>query len=258
MVGEKKARSASKLFWGRTATLPLYMRVGGLVFVIATIASMSFCQFGFWPMGEIDNDPVYLVLLVAPVVMGAFAFGPITGTLIGLFGGLIAFAHGVLLPLDFLEAYYFGTPTNTVGLFGLTALLAGVLFDVALKRDPQGGKRVALIIVVSFIASFFASALSFVNMVMLVGGFDLFTLAHWYLAVLGVAGARRLRAHRGAVPRGRLARAQVRRRRFEPRIVPGVLRLSRVRFRHRVHVHGRRHILGHHGPGARRRHCGHR
>ena len=183
MVGEKKARSASRLFWGRTATLPLYMRVGGLVFVIATIASMSFCQFGFWPMGEIDNDPVYLVLLVAPVVMGAFAFGPITGTLIGLFGGLIAFAHGVLLPLDFLEAYYFGTPTNTVGLFGLTALLAGALFDVALKRDPQGGKRVALIIVVSFIASFFASALSFVNMVMLVGGFDLFTLAHWYLAV---------------------------------------------------------------------------
>ncbi|MBQ9001309.1 MAG: SpoIIE family protein phosphatase [Eggerthellaceae bacterium] len=183
MVNDTTARSVAGLFWGRTEELPLYTRVGALVFVAVAIVAMSFCQLGFWPVGEVNDDPVYLILLLAPVAMGAIAFGPVTGVLLGLFGGLVAFAHAAILPLDFLEGYYFGTPLNTVGLFTFVALAAGVLFGLALRRDPQGGRRVALIIAVSVVVSFLASALSLVNMVMLVGGFDLFTLAHWYLAV---------------------------------------------------------------------------
>ncbi len=182
-MGDESKRSASRLFWGRAEGLSLYTRIGGLVFVAVAIASMSFCQLGFWPIGEIDNDPVYLILLMVPVMMGSIAFGPIAGTLLGLLGGIVAYAHGVLLPLDFLEAYYFGTPLNTVGLFGFTSFVASILFNWALKQDPQGGKRVVLIVAVSVVASFLASALSFVNLVMLVGGFNLYTLAHWYLAV---------------------------------------------------------------------------
>ena len=59
-----------------------------------------------------------------------------------------------------------------MGLFTFVALVAGVLFNCALKRNPQGGKRVALIIVVSVFVSFVASALSLVNMVMLIGGYE--------------------------------------------------------------------------------------
>ncbi|MBQ9003229.1 MAG: SpoIIE family protein phosphatase [Eggerthellaceae bacterium] len=183
MANEKTALSATKLFWGRTEKLPLYIRVGGLVFVVAAIASMSFCQLGFWPIGELDAAAIYLVLLLAPVMMGAIAFGPVTGTLLGLFGGFIAFVHATFLPLDSFETYYFGTPLNTVALFGFSALAAGLLFDLALKRDPQGFKRIALIIVVSIVVSFLASMLSFTTMLLMIGGFDLYNLAHAYLGI---------------------------------------------------------------------------
>ena len=189
MSNGKAARSAAAIFWGHTVELPLYTRVGALAFVVVAIAAMSFCQLGFWPVGEVNDDPVYLILLLAPVAMGAIAFGPVTGALLGLFGGLVAFAHAAILPLDFLESYYFGTPLNTVGLFAFVALVAGALFDLALRRNPQGGRRVALIVAVSVVVSFLASALSLVNMVMLIGGFDLFTLAHWYLGVSFAASA---------------------------------------------------------------------
>ena len=187
MVNEKADRSASKLFWGRTAELPVHTRVGMLALILAIIGSMAFCQLGFWPIGKIDNDPVYFILLLAPIVAGSFAFGRITGTLIGLFGGFVSFIHGAFLPLDFLEVYLFGSPLSTIVLFTVVALIAGILFDLVLKRDPQGGKRTALIAAISLFASFLASAILFVNMVMLAGGFDLYDLARWYFAVNPIA-----------------------------------------------------------------------
>ncbi|MDO4806308.1 MAG: SpoIIE family protein phosphatase [Coriobacteriales bacterium] len=183
MANEKPSRSTSQLFWGRTSELPLHTRICGLAFIAATITSMAFCQLGFWSMGEVNNDPVYFNLLLAPVIMGSIAFGPITGGLIGVFGGLVAYVHGTLLPLDFLEAYFFGSPLNTVGLFGFVAVVAGILFDLALRRHPQGARRVLRIVAVGVAVSFLASGLSLANMVMLIGGFELFTFAHWYLYV---------------------------------------------------------------------------
>ena len=76
MVNEKTISSASKLFWGRTAELPVVHTRRGARFCSRAIAAMSFCQFGFWPIGEIDFDPVYLILLLAPIIMGSIAFGP--------------------------------------------------------------------------------------------------------------------------------------------------------------------------------------
>lgn len=183
MGDERKARPASRIFWGRMEELPLYSRVCALFFVIASIVSMSFCQLGFWPVGEINECPIYLILLLAPVIMGAFAFGPATGALIGLLAGMVVFGHGVLLPLDYIEALFFGTLLNTVVLFALVALIAGLLFDLALKRDPQGGKRVVFVIAVSVAVSFLASVFVYVSTVMLVGGFELLKLAKWYMGV---------------------------------------------------------------------------
>ena len=116
MENEKtgRSRSAAGLFWGRSGELPLHMRVVGLVFIAAVIVSLTFCQLSFWPMGEIDDFPVCLVLLLAPVAMGALAFGPVTGALLGALGGVVAFAHGVLLPLNSVEIYYFGSSPITV------------------------------------------------------------------------------------------------------------------------------------------------
>ncbi len=176
-------RSTARLFWGRAAELPVYMRIGVLFFIATAIVSMAFCQLGFWPMGEINNSPLCLILLLAPVIMGSFAFGAVTGALLGLLGGFAAYIHGVYLPLDYLEAYYFGIPLNTIVLFTFIAFVAGILFDFALRRDPQGSKRIVFIVVICVVVSFLASALSLVNMVMLVGGFELFTLAQAYLGV---------------------------------------------------------------------------
>ena len=189
MVDKTSSRSAANLFWGRSAGLSIYTRVGALIFTAVAIASMSFCQFGFWPIGEIDNCTVYLILLLVPIVAGAFAFGPVTGALLGLLGGFVAFVHAAYLPLGFLEAYHFGIPVNTLALFPFIALVAGVLFNVALKRDQQGGARVAIIIAVSVVVSFLASTLSLVNLVFALGGFDLYTLAQFYLGVSYTASA---------------------------------------------------------------------
>lgn len=183
MVNVDKARSASKLLWGSTYDLPWYVRAGGLVFAIVAIASMSFTQLGFLSLGKINGSPLYLILLLAPVVMSALEFGIVTGTLLGLFGGIVAFVHASFLPLDFLEAGYFGYPINTIVLFAFIAFVAGLLFDHALKHNPQGGRRVAIIVGVSVFISFLASALVFVNMVLIIGGFELLRLAEWYLGI---------------------------------------------------------------------------
>ncbi len=183
MDNEKTGRSVAKLFWGRTAELSVYARAAMLIFALVAIASMSFCQLGFWPMGEIGDSPISLILLLIPTIMGAIAFGPLMGALLGLFGGIAASIHGMYLPLDYLEAYYFGVPLNTILLFTFVACIAGVLFDLVLKNDPQGGKRAAYIIVVSFFVSFLASMLLLVSMVMLIGGFELFSLAEAYLGM---------------------------------------------------------------------------
>ena len=115
--------------------------------------------------------------------MGSIAFGPLTGALIGLFGGFVAYFHATALPLDVLESYFFGTPLNTVVLFAIVAFIAGILFDLVLKRNPQGGRRIALIIAVSVVISFLASALSLASTVMMIGGFDLYSLAQAYMGV---------------------------------------------------------------------------
>ena len=61
MAENTSSRLAARLFWGRTEEISLYTRVVALVFLIVAIASMSFCQLGFWPVGEIDGVPLYLI-----------------------------------------------------------------------------------------------------------------------------------------------------------------------------------------------------
>ena len=61
----------SRLFWGQMEGADLPKRVGGLVFTVVAIAALSFCQLAFFPIGEVAGDPVYVVLTIAPLMMGA-------------------------------------------------------------------------------------------------------------------------------------------------------------------------------------------
>ena len=182
MANQTRARLA-KLIWGRAYELPLYVRCGGLAFVIAAIVFMSFCQLGFFPLSGVAGHSVFLILLLAPVLMGSVAFGPILGGVIGLFGGAIAFYHANNYPLDFLEAYYFSSPVSSIAMFGGVAVVAGLLFDLALRLRPSGIRRAARITLVSLVASLLASAISFVCMLNIAGGFELYRLAEAFFGL---------------------------------------------------------------------------
>ncbi len=159
----KPRPTVTSLFWGRMTPLSQRIRIVTLVFTIAVIVSLSFCQLGFWPIGEVAGQSVYIMLILVPPIVGALLFGPITGALLGLFAGAMAFIHANSLPLDFYE-HNFMTPLNTFGLLTFMGLLAGLLFMVALRHRPEGGKRRGIIIGCSVLLSAASSGFVLLNM----------------------------------------------------------------------------------------------
>jgi serine phosphatase RsbU (regulator of sigma subunit)/anti-sigma regulatory factor (Ser/Thr protein kinase) len=109
------------------------------------------------------------MLLLAPPIVGAFLFGPVTGTLLGLFAGVVAFAHADLMPLDFYEHNVMTTP-GTLVLLAFTGLLSGLLFKFALRRDPRGGSRYGIIIGCGILLSAAASGFMLLIMAVYFGG----------------------------------------------------------------------------------------
>ena len=106
----------SRLFWGQMEGADLPKRVAGLVFT------------------KVAGDPVYVVLTIAPLMMGAVLFGPAMATLLGLYSGAVVFAHASLFPLDFYELYYFTNPFATLVAFTCLGALAGCAFHLVFKR----------------------------------------------------------------------------------------------------------------------------
>jgi len=168
---EKTGRRLGELVWGRMADAGRPMRIVSLVFVLVAIVSMSFCQLGFWPIGDIDEKPVYLILILAPLMMGAFMFGPIVGGLLGFFTGAVLYIHAAAFPLDFYEIYFM-TPLNTFLLFTFLGAVSGFLFTFASRRVRGGRQRVAFIVAACVLLSFAASGLIMVNTVVVYGGVD--------------------------------------------------------------------------------------
>ncbi len=170
----------TSLFWGRAASLSLRIRIMTLAFIMATTVSLSFCQLGFWPIGEIAGRSVYIMLLLVPPIMGALVFGPVTGALLGLFSGAIAFAHAGFLPLDFYENNFM-TPLNTFGLLTFMGLFAGLVFKFVLHREPRGIVRGLLIVVAGILLSATASGLVVLNMAIQYGGEHLAQIQEYLL-----------------------------------------------------------------------------
>ncbi len=164
IVTEKNKGFSSRRFWGRMNDVHMKVRIVTLVFIVALIISMSFCQLGFWPMTVIDGKPVYLLLILAPLIMGAFLYGPYTGTFLGLLTGAVLFIHATALPLDFYEIYFM-TPLNTFGLLTVLGGLSGLFFSLVFHHTKPGAVRIALIAAGGIVLSFAASALMMVNTV---------------------------------------------------------------------------------------------
>ena len=169
-----------KSIWGRMASRSVPVRVAMLALVLASIAAMSFTQLGFWSIGVLDDKPIYLLLLLAPLVMGGLLFGPIMGGLLGLFSGAVVFAHSTLLPLDYYEVYFM-VPINTFGLLMLEGLLSGLLFDATLRNHPRGAARFARIIAICTLLSIVASLFVAGGVLLTYGGADYFEEAGEYL-----------------------------------------------------------------------------
>ena len=159
------------LFWGRAIKLERSDRIAMLLFIIASIVSMSYTQLGFFSCGVIDGKAEYLLLLLGPLVLGSFAFGPLTGGLLGLFSGTVVYLHAQIFPLDFYEIYFM-TPLNSFVLMTITGAASGWLFDIVLHKDPTGASRKVRIVATCLVISFAVSALVQVNTVIMYGGVE--------------------------------------------------------------------------------------
>lgn len=167
-------------FWGRMAEFALPNRIVALLFVVTSIAAMSFCQLGFWPIGVIDDKPVYLMLIFGPLIMGSLMFGPLTGLLLGLYAGAILYAHALAFPLDYYEVYFM-TLQNTFLLMSAFGLVSGLLFKLVASRHPSGTRRACLIVAVCFVMSFAASGLMTANTIVTYGGLSNIDLIRAFL-----------------------------------------------------------------------------
>lgn len=173
----------SRLFWGQMEGADLPKRVAGLVFTVVAIAALSFCQLAFFPIGEVAGDPVYVVLTIAPLMMGAVLFGPAMATLLGLYSGAVVFAHASLFPLDFYELYYFTNPFATFIAFTCLGALAGCAFHLVFKRRFSPAARAVLICLVCLVLSF-AMSMALVSIVVAgFGGLEYLEITRQYLYI---------------------------------------------------------------------------
>lgn len=169
--GAQAHKPAFRYFWGRMAAADTTTRIASLVFVLSTIASMSFCQLGFWPVGIIDGKPVYLMLIVGPLIMCSLMYGPLMALLLGLYTGTIVFVHAQAFPLDYYEVYFM-TPLNTFVLLTVFCVVSNLLFSLVLRRGLQGVKRTCLIIAICIVMSLCTSALVVANTILAYGGLE--------------------------------------------------------------------------------------
>ena len=166
MLADNKARTKkkapskgrlSKLFWGRMVDVDRSRRAAALVFTMVSIAALSFCQLAFIPLGEIGGNPLYALLTIAPLLMGAVMFGPLAGLLLGLYSGAVLFAHANLFPLDFYEIHYLTIPANTFVLFTVLGGLAGLAFYfISSRKLSSAAKSVSIF----FMCLLFSAAMS--------------------------------------------------------------------------------------------------
>ena len=130
---------------------PARVRRAMLAILCVAVAALVFSQLGYI---EIANVRLLLVLVV--VTASAFCHGVRGGLFTGLIAGAATLAHAVLLPLDYYEKY-FVSPVNSIVLFALCGVLAGVLFAVMARRSRDNELNPVGVVVVCVVTSLFCS-----------------------------------------------------------------------------------------------------
>lgn len=113
--------------------------------------ALVFCQLGFFSLFG-----VRVIALLAIVAVGALLYGTKTGTLIGLVAGSAAFAHALIIPLDYYEKY-FAAPASSIVLFTAAGFIMGLLFAWAQRFRGNTGTYMGALALTCLVGSWFAS-----------------------------------------------------------------------------------------------------
>jgi len=116
------------------------------------VASLVFSQAGFVGIALPDDTSTYLITVLAPMALVAMFLGPILSTLFGLYCGLTLALHAAVQPLDYIELVAI-TPQSASIIFCITGLLLGLLFALALRHNPTGGRRIRRIVLICLVVS---------------------------------------------------------------------------------------------------------
>ena len=128
------------------------VRIMVAIMLLVSSVALAFTQLGFVALGGTDEPIAYAIVLLLPVAFGALLLGTFWGTGIGLFTGLVLFAHASIMPLDYYELLFI-TPFSSIVMFAVAGLLSGLLFAFVLRNDPRGIKRVMYIVIVCTVIS---------------------------------------------------------------------------------------------------------
>lgn len=161
-------RARIRDFKGLIPTSARLMRRITFVLLVTLILGLTFMQFGFFGIGRSGVHVAYVMVLLAPIVVGALLLGRAWGCATGLAAGIIQGLHAVIQPLDLYEMYFI-SPVTAVILYVMVGLLAGFAIQVALRNNPTGVRRLVYSVVVCVLVSFFATILllasTFVNVI---------------------------------------------------------------------------------------------
>ena len=129
-----------------------------------TSASLAFTQMGFAGIGLPGEYVAYAITMLPIVALGALLFGTLAGTALGLFAGVALHVHAIFMPLDYYEAMYV-TPLTSIVMLTVAGFILGILFALALRRNPSHVRRFVHIAVVCVVVSWLYSVGFIVNAV---------------------------------------------------------------------------------------------
>ncbi|MBP3893277.1 MAG: SpoIIE family protein phosphatase [Atopobiaceae bacterium] len=108
-------------------------RVAGLTILAIACVAMVATQLNYLIVGD-----AHMIVVLAPITACALLFGPVPAGAVGALAGAAELVHAIVLPLDYYEKYLIA-PWNSIGLFGLTGLLMGLLFAWVNERGTRRG-----------------------------------------------------------------------------------------------------------------------
>ena len=155
---ERKPKAPILRWRGLFADESHVIRIVGAVLIALLLTMLSFTQLGFVHLVLPGGESAYIIALLEVVALGSLLLGPITGTILGVYAGIIMNIHSVLMPLDPYELY-FVTPATSVAMLGVAGLILGIFFALALRHNPTGPRRYIRLAIVCVVVSLLYSAM---------------------------------------------------------------------------------------------------